>query len=208
MAVLTAVSLLAAGRAPDGRCASEPTEPWSFQVAETEAYRRDVPDAEAHLLDAGCRASSSLAPAAGSGRWPRTDPPGQAGVVKIRPRAANSSVWASVQQDSVSTSVPSQSNATACGIHPSNGQGRVIRGNGALSGRRRRTGRSGRDVRGIRQRAGRDGSIRAFRVLPPSRRGGENDLERLQTVAVVGCSHPRTRRGFRRGYRRTMCAWT
>src|SRR5271168_1474744 len=80
MAVLTAVSLLAAGRAPDGRCASEPTEPWSFQVAETEAYRRDVPDAEAHLLDAGCRASSSLAPAAGSGQWPRTDPPGQAGV--------------------------------------------------------------------------------------------------------------------------------
>ena len=46
--------------------------------------------------------------------------------VKLRPRVANSSAWAWVQQDSVSTSVPSQSNATACGIHPSNGQGLVI----------------------------------------------------------------------------------
>jgi len=48
--------------------------------------------------------------------------------VKIRPRVANSSAWAWVQQDSVSTSVPSQSNATACGIHPSNGQGLVVWG--------------------------------------------------------------------------------
>jgi hypothetical protein len=48
--------------------------------------------------------------------------------VKIWPRVANSSAWAWVQQDSVSTSVPSQSNATARGIHPSNGQGLVIWG--------------------------------------------------------------------------------
>src|SRR5580693_544579 len=78
--------------------------------------------------------------------------------VKIRPRAANSSAWAWVQQDSVSTSVPSQSNATACGIHPSNGQGLMVWGTVVcFLGRRYGRGAQG-DVNGTWQRASRDGA--------------------------------------------------
>src|ERR1700722_17253601 len=66
---------------------------------------------------------------------------------KIRPRVANNSAWAWVQQDSVSASVPSQSKATAFGIPPSNGQGLMVWGTVLLSGRR-----YGRGAQGGRER--------------------------------------------------------
>jgi hypothetical protein len=101
---------------------------------------------------------------------------------------ANSSTWAWVQQDSVSTSVPSQSNATARGIHPSNGHGLLIWGTvcflfGGTDGMLRR------DVNGTWQRAGRDGRIRAPSLLPPSRARRENEHD--QTITHSSRHQPR-----------------
>ena len=103
--------------------------------------------------------------------------------VKIRPRAANSSVWAWVQQDSVSTSVPSQSNATACGIQPSNGQGVVIwcTVSFLIGGETR----CRKEVTGRWQRAGRDGRIQASGVLPARAGSVVNTIKQFQTLDDV-----------------------